>query len=164
MAKLIRVLHPGIGIRRYLICVETARVFSVYANRFTNLRKPLWLFSSLYWPLPKGWTVRVYDSMLYVFSARTSHRKLPTISKTSTKFVVKTKDVVITTKTRQEARQVARALDLDSLQIFTEKVVAVQMPTMLVSMFLGQERSSSVILNVFIERLTDAYCCQTAPT
>ena len=123
--KLIRVLHPGINPKRYLISIETATVFSLSTNRLMQLRKPLWLFSSLYWPLPPGWLVRVIDTHLHVFKSR-----------------------------KATACQ----------RIFTEKIIAVQRPVMLVSMFLGKERSTTELLNLFTEQLTVACCYQTVPT
>ena len=150
-------LHPGVCLERYLICVETAVVFSVSANRFTALRKPLWLFSSLFWPLPEGWMIRVYDTHLYVFSGRT--KNLPSVSRRKNgTFVVKK----VCFSSKMEATALARAEHLADQKMFTEKVIAVQVPSMLVSMFLGKHRSSADVLDLLIERLTDACCCQTA--
>ena len=154
-------MHPTVCPERYLICVETGRVWSVSDERFIT-RKPLWLFSSLYWPLPKGWQVRVYDTRLYVFSGG---RPSPTVSsRKNGTFVVRSKHERLVFSTRNVAAIYAKRLHLAEQRLFTEKIIAVQRISCLVSMFLGQVRSSRVILKLFTEHLTIASSCQTALT
>ena len=159
----VRVIHPGVDPDRYLIEVETARVFSLASNSFRKTKRPRWLFSSLYWPLPAHvGQVRCAGGKLTV---TLPWQRSPPITMRAnvggTRFTVY----------GAPGGPVHCASPADAIRVkasiksrTTEAVIAVSGPLCRVCMFLGVERSSVALLKAFTVPLIAASRCRTART
>ena len=164
----VRVIHPGVPLGRYLIEVETARVFSLVSNSFQKTKRPRWLFSSLYWPLPDGVSVRrgnswgtgpgkLSVSLPWHRTPSLSMRVLPHAGR-FTVYGLSGGTVHCTSETE------AKALMDRYRAITTEAVIAVSSCLCRVGMFLGVGFTSVGLLKAFTGPLIDASRCRTVPT
>ena len=162
----VRVIHPGVPLGRYLIEVETARVFSLVSNSFQKTKRARWLFSSLYWPLPAGVSVRrgsPWGTGPGKLSVSLPWHRTPSLSMRfgNAGFTVYGLEVPVHCASETEAK----ALMDRYRAITTEAVIAVSSCLCRVGMFLGVEEFTSVaLLKAFTGPLIDASRCRTAPT
>jgi hypothetical protein len=161
----VRVIHPGVPLGRYLIEVETARVFSLVSNSFQKTKRPRWLFSSLYWPLPAGVSVRRgrWGTGPGKLSVSLPWHRTPRLSMRATcraSFTVYGLSAPVHCASETEAN----ALMGHYRAITTEAVIAVSSCLCRVGMFLGVEFTSVGLLKALTGPLIDASRCRTAPT
>jgi hypothetical protein len=143
-------MHPGVNPHRYLIEVETARVFNLDSNSFQKTKRPRWLFSSLYWPLPDVGQVRLCAGKLFVSlpwhkTPKSALRVVGGRSGRPARFTVYATGGPVHCANEAEARGVMARLRT----VVTEAVIAVSGPLCRVGMFLGVERSSVALLKAF---------------
>jgi hypothetical protein len=159
----VRVIHPGVALGHYMIEVETARVVAIRASKFQKTRRPRWLFSSLYWPLPEapGIQCRMRRGQLFVTLA---WHPIPSMSMRKCRHGTFT----VYGMPQGPVCGVAKPQGLAMMERFrtrtTEAIIAVSRPLCRVSMFLGMDCSSSAMLKAFTLPLIDASRCRTAPT
>jgi hypothetical protein len=162
----VRVIHPGVPIDRYLVEVHTARVWSLKSSSFQKMRRPRWLFSSLYWPLPRAHVqCRMRSGQLSV-----SFAWHPTPSVSIHKRVNNGGYTVYGTgppkgcSSEEEARRFMERFR----NVVTEAAIAVSGPLCRVDMFLGETRIASCVSITLLKALTgpliDASRCRTVPT
>jgi hypothetical protein len=162
---MIRVIHPGVPLDRYLIEVGTARVFNLKKSRwYHRATRPMWLFSSLYWPLPKGICIR-RDSKSGVGPGKMLvslpwHRTHVSLRRRKNAFTIYGAGPPVHCASEADARGVMARRKAKT----TEAVIAVSGPLCRVGMFLGVHRSSVALLKAFTGPLIDASRCRTAPT
>jgi hypothetical protein len=157
----VKVIHPGVPLGRYLIEVKTARVFSLGDSSFLKKSHPRWLFSSLYWPLPKsvrcGWTGGRGRLKVVLPWCRASGAS---VRKNRRGFTVYGTGRPLTFRRAKEAEVFMERFRTKA----TEAAIAVSRPLSRVCMFLGLERSTTELLKAFTGPLIDASRCRTAPT
>ena len=160
----VKVIHPGVPLDRYLIEVKTARVFSLFSNSFQKTKRPRWLFSSLYWPLPDGVSVRrnsPWGTGPGKLSVSLPWHRTPSLSMragSAGRFTVYGLSAPVHCASETEAK----ALMGHYRAITTEAVIAVSSCLCRVGMFLGVGFTSVGLLKALTGPLIDASRCRTA--